>query len=265
MRGSVATPGGRPLRKRWLRWTLIGLVTVSVAAVAVVALGSSGGVVVRDDDGCPRSVGAMSSVEWIDALHIEDRNYERVDIVAPHVARVERGQLGDRLATITCTTGERVQDPGYRLRNGEATFLEPGTPVHALVGVPVGFRVAAIEDGQPVVYEHRAFEGSTGADLLPFPADDVIGVTFLSEVDGRTVLGKLSDPGEVRRFVEALQAAPVGDRPNLGEEPRVFVALEFAEFPATTVVTYPAQATTPEGLQLPGAVVERIPAPATRP
>lgn len=265
MRGSVAMAARRLLRKRWLRWTVVGLVALSVAAVAVVALGSSGGVVVRDDDGCPRSVGAMSSVEWIDALHLEGRNYERVDIVAPHQARVARSQLGDRLATITCTVGERVQDPGYRLRDGEATFLPSGTPVHALVGAPTSFRVAAVEAGRPVVYEHRAFEGSTGADLLPFPADGVVGVTFLSEIDGRTVLGKLSDPGEVRSFVEALQAAPVGDRPNLVEKPRVFVALEFAELPATTVVTYPAQATTPEGLQLPDAVVERIPAPATRP
>lgn len=262
MRRAVNVPVRGVLRRRWLRWAL-GAATLSVVAVGLVALGTTVGVVVRDDDGCPRSVGALGSVSWIDALHVEGRTYERVDTVAPHQGRIDRSQLGDRLATITCTIGERVQTPRYQMRDQEATFLPPGTAVHALVAAPVGFRVAGIEDGQPVVYEHRAFAGSTGADLLPFPADDVVAVTFLSELDGRTVLGTLTDPDTVRSFVEQLQNASLGDRPDLGDEPRVFVALEFADQPPTTVVTYPARATTPEGLQLPAAVVEQIPVPTT--
>lgn len=262
MRRAVNVPV-RGLLRRGLRWTLLGAVTLSLGAIGLVALGTTGGVVVRDADGCPRSVGALGSVSWIDALHVQGRTYERVDTVAPHQARIDRSQLGDRLATITCTIGERVQAPRYQMRDQEATFLPPGTAVHALVGAPVGFRVAGVEDGQPVVYEHRAFTGSTGADLLPFPADDVVAVTFLSELDGRTVLGTLTDPDTVQSFVEQLQTASISDRPNLGEKPRVFVALEFADQPPTTVVTYPTRATTPEGLQLPDAVVEQIPLPTT--
>ncbi len=250
------------LRRRWIRWTLIGAGTLSIVAVVLVVVGSTGGVVVRDDDGCPRSVGALGSVSWVDVLHVDGRTYERVDTMLPGQPRVERSQLGDQLTTVSCSIGDRVQDPGYRLRDREATFLLPDTPVHALVATPVVFRVAALEDGQPVVYEHRPSTGSTGADLLPFPARDVVAVTFLSEDDGRTVRATLTDPGTVRRFVEQLQAAPVGDRPPLGEEPRVFVALEFADQPPTTLVTYPARATTPEGLHLPDVVVEQIPAPA---
>lgn len=43
MRRSVSSPVQRLLRKRWLRWTFPVLVTLSVAAVAVVAFGSWGG------------------------------------------------------------------------------------------------------------------------------------------------------------------------------------------------------------------------------
>ncbi|MEX2655482.1 MAG: hypothetical protein WD532_10710 [Acidimicrobiia bacterium] len=252
------------LRRTWVRRTLVVGLSLGIALVTVGAVGATGGVVLRDDDGCPRTIGSFSSVSWADVLHIEGRTYERVDIVAPHESRIDQSQLAGQLGTIKCTTADDVQDPGYDLRDGEATFLEPGTPVHALAGTNVSFRVAVVDDGEPVVYENRPFTGTVGADLLPFPAEDVVAVTFLSEFDGRTVLGQLTESDTVREFVEDLQAAPVGDRPDLGEEPRVFVALEFADQPPTTLVTYPAHGITTAGLQLSEAILELIPPPANR-
>ena len=252
------------LRRPWVRRTLAVGLTLGVAIVAMGAVGATGGVVLRDDDGCPRTVGSFSSVSWVDVLHIEGRTYERVDVVAPHASSIDRAQLAELLGTIKCSTANDVQDPGYDLRDGEATFLEPGTPVHAIAGTDVGFRVAAVDGGEPVIYEHRNLSGASGADLLPFPAEDVVAVTFLSDIDGRTVLGQLTEPDTVLAFVEDLQAAPIGDRPNLGEEPRVFVALEFADQPPATLVTYPAHGITTAGLRLPDAVLEQLPPPASR-
>ena len=252
------------LRRTWVRRTLAVGLTLGVALVVVGALGATGGVVLRDDDGCPRTVGSFSSVSWVDVLHIEGRTYERVDIDAPTKSSIDRSQLAEQLGTIKCTTANDVQDPGYDLRDGEATFLEPGTPVHALAGTNVSFRVAAVDADEPVVYEHRDLSGSSGADLLPFPAEDVAAVTFLSDIDGRTVLGQLTEPDTVLAFVEDLQTAPIGDRPNLGEEPRVFVALEFVDQPPVTLVTYPARGITTAGLQLPEPVLKQLPPPASR-
>lgn len=252
------------LRGTWVRRTLAVGLALGFAIVAVGAVGATGGVVLRDDDGCPRTVGSFSSVSWVDVLHIEGRTYERVDVVAPHRSSIDRSQLAEQLGTIKCTTANDVQDPGYDLRDGEATFLAPGTPVHALAGTDVSFRVVAVDGGEPVVYEHRDLAGGSGADLLLFPAEGVVAITFLSDIDGRTVLGKLTEPDTVRAFVEDLQAAAVGDRPNLGEEPRVFVALEFADQPPVTLVTYPAHGITTAGLRLPEAVLEQVPPPAIR-
>lgn len=252
----------REVRRRTsVRRTLVAGLVLSITFGALLVVAMSGGVVVRDDDGCPRTVGSFSSVSWVDVLHIEGRTYERVDIVAPHESAVDRSQLTEQLGTIKCTIADVVQASGYDLRDGEATFLGRGTPVHALADTDVSFRVAAVDDGEPVVYEHRPFTGATGGDLLPFAAGDVVAVTFLSESDGRTVLGEITDPGTVLDFVEQIQASPVGDRPNLGEEPRVFILLEFADQPPVTLVTYPAHAVTTAGLQLPDSVVQRIPPP----
>lgn len=252
---------GAVLGHRWVRRTLTAGITLAVVFGVLVTVGANGGVVVRDGDGCPRTIGSLGSVSWVDVLQHEDRTYERVDIVAPHVSRVDPSRLGEPLGTVRCSMADAVQAPGYDLRDGEATFLAPGTTVHALADTAVRFRVVVIDDGEAVVYEHRPVRGTTGADLLPFAAQDVEAVIFLSEVDGRTVLGTLTDPGVVRSFVEDLHAAPVGDRPDLGDEPRVFVSLAFADQPPVTIVTYPGHAVTTAGLRLPDAVLERIPAP----
>lgn len=250
-------------RTRVRRTSAVGL-ALGIAVVAVGAVGATGGVVLRDGDGCPRTVGSLSSVSWIDVLHVDGRTYERVDVVPPHESSIDRSQLAEQLGTIRCTTADDVHDSGYDLRDGEATFLERGTPVYAIADADVSFRVAAVDAGEPVAYEHRDLSGTSGADLLPFPAEDVATVTFLSDIDGRTVLGQLTEPDTVLAFVEELQAAPIGDRPDLGEEPRVFVALEFVDQPPVTVVTYPAHGITTAGLRLPEPVLEQLPTPASR-
>ena len=247
------------LRRRWVRATLITAVAITIVGYGVLAVGATGGVILRDDDGCPRSVGALGSVSWVDVLQIEGATYRRVDTAAP--ASTADPTLGQRLATIRCAIGADVQRAGYDLRDGEATFLPPGTPVHAIAGTHPDFRVVAVEDGRPAVYEHRPRRATTGADLLPFPASDVTAVRFLSEVDGRTVLGELEDGQAVQELVTQLQAAPVGPRPDLGEEPRVFVALVLPDQPPVTLVTYPRHAITTDGLHLPDEVVARLPAP----
>ncbi len=252
---------GDVLRRRWVRRGLVLFTTLAVLFVGLVAVGAGGGVIVRDDDGCPRSVGALGSVSWVDVLHVAGATYERVDVAAPHGSAVAPTQVERRIGTVQCAIGEAVHRPGYDMRDGEATFLAPGTPVHAVAGTDVGYRVVAIEGGRPVVYETRQRNATTGAGLLPFAAEDVSAVTFLSEHDGRTVLGELTEPRTVRDFVEQLQAAPVTGRPDLGEEARVFVALSFVDQPPATLVAYPGHAVTTDGLRLPEAVLEQLPDP----
>lgn len=259
----IRSVAGDVLRRRWVRRALAVGAALGVLFVGLVAVGTSGGVIVRDGDGCPRSVGALGSVSWVDVLHVGGATYERVDVAAPHGSAVGPTQVEQQIGTVRCAIGEAVQRPGYDLRDGEATFLVPGTAVHALDGTDVDYRVVAIEGGRPVVYEHRPRNATTGADLLPFAAEDVSAVTFLSEHDGRTVLGELTEPRTIRDFVEQLQAAHVTARPDLGEEARVFVAFEFDGQPPMTLVAYPGHAVTTDGLRIPEAVLEQLPDPST--
>lgn len=262
MMGRITTLVREGLARRWVLRTLIIGLGLAVVFFGFVAVGATGRAIVRDVDGCPRSVGSFGSVSWIDVVHTGGVTYERVDLIAPHEATVSRTRVGPRLGTVRCAIADAVQKPGYKLRDGEAIFLEPGTAVHALTGADVGFRIVAMDDGSPVVYENRSRPGArTGADLLPFATQQVRGVTFLSEEDGRTVLGELTDGDAVRDFVEALKGGAVDRKAarSLGEEPRVFVALELTDQPAFTLVMYPGKAITTDGLRLSDEVLARIP------
>ena len=155
---------GAVLRRRGVRRALVVTGALAVLSYGLVAIGANGGVIVRGDDGCPRSVGALGSVSWVDVLEVDGVSYQRVDIVAPHV--VAQTQVEQQIGAIRCSIGAQVQRPDYDMRDGEATFLEPGTPVHALAGTDIGFGVVAVDDGRPVVYEHRRRDATSGAGLL---------------------------------------------------------------------------------------------------
>ncbi len=250
--------------RRSFRRSLVWGVVVVVAGYGVLAVGATGGVIVRDEAGCPRSIGALGSVSWVDVVRVRDATYERIEWHQPRDTVVERAQLGEKFGVVTCAVGEHVQRAGYDLRNGEATFLEPGTPLYELVGSDASFRVAATDDGIPVVYEHRQRDAATGAQLLLFSTEAVAGVSFLSPQDGTTVVGRITERSEVTAFVEALKAAPVDPEAarDLPEGPRNFVALELADQPPVTLVVYPHQAVTTDGLRLPEAVTSMLPLPS---
>lgn len=124
-----------------------------VATYGLLLLGATGGIIIRDAAGCPRSVGALGSVSWVDVVHVRGTTYERVD--APRSgASTDEVRIGEQLGTVACRI-DAVQRPGYDLRDGEASTLPVGTPLHAITGVEVALRVVAVEDGEPVVYEAR--------------------------------------------------------------------------------------------------------------
>ena len=251
----------RELRRRaWLRRSLLAVVAVAVVMSGLMAIGSTGGLLVRDRSGCPRTIGSFAILDWIDAFRHDGRMYERVDEGKP--AKVDRALITDQVGRVRCTLADRMNRSGYDFRDGEATFLEPGSPIHMLKGVDPRFRVVAFDDGVPAVYQHRRFDDAeTGADLLPFAAESVTGIAFVSPMDGTTEIGRINDREKVPEMVHALQAAPV-DRAaarDLPDGPRVFVRLEMQGQPPVTLVVLSEEGLTGEGLRVPSSVLEQLP------
>ena len=67
-------------------------------------------------------------------------------------AFLQESDLGPVYAHVKFKVSGNVCDPSYRLKDGDAAFLDPGTPVYQLNGYPPAERLAAHFNGQLVPY-----------------------------------------------------------------------------------------------------------------
>lgn len=235
-----------------------GLAAVVAGALAV--LGGTGPAVVRDGDGCPRTVEGVqtSIVDWVPLVAVGDQTMYAVSD-GPTGGAVPGHLVGEHLLDVRCSYGEDVQTPSYQPREGEATYLPVGTPVHAVVGVDTTFEVVALTDDGPVLHRRDLPPAEVGAatDVVPLSPDDVTGVALRSEHDGTTELGRL-DGAAADVTVEQLRAAEVGLPLPEFTGPRVFVALERGPLPALVLVVDVESGITTEGLRVPDDLLSAL-------
>jgi hypothetical protein len=102
---------------------------------------------------------------------------------------------------------------GYLPVDGDAAFVAAGEPVYAVKGYATTFRLAARRDGRIVTYEADSNPAAkSGRDLLDLDGK-VRSLALLSQKDGRTVLGRITDPARMRELVALVLAAPVDQSP----------------------------------------------------
>lgn len=98
---------------------------------------------------------------------------------------------------------------GYLPVDGDAAFVAAGEPVYAVKGYATTFRLAARRDGRIATYEADSNPAAkSGRDLLDLDGK-VRSLALVSQRDGRTVLGRMSDPARIRELVALVLAAPV--------------------------------------------------------
>jgi hypothetical protein len=112
-------------------------------------------------------------------------------------------RAGPEIARVQYNVRENVCDPNYRLKDGDATFLREGTPIH----VVQGYNPRQVLAASGWVYEMRPEGGVVGSDQLPFD-DGVERLAILSQVDG-SELASIDDPALVNAIVAAALQAPV--------------------------------------------------------
>ncbi len=69
---------------------------------------------------------------------------------SPTVLQVS--DLGPVYAHVKFKVSGNVCDPNYRLKDGDAAFLDPGTPIYQVIGQASGQELAARFNGSIVVY-----------------------------------------------------------------------------------------------------------------
>ncbi len=121
---------------------MISLMARLVVAVALVLLSA-----------CqfPGSTQGCSNVQidWVDFIQVGGTQY----VAGPGTPTVlQDSDLGPELARVKFKVARNVCDPNYKLKDGDAAFLEPGTPIYSVSGRPSSQLLAARHDGRLVAY-----------------------------------------------------------------------------------------------------------------
>jgi hypothetical protein len=92
-------------------------------------------------------------IDWVDFIQLGATQYVAGRGAPP---TLQEGDLGPVLAHVKFKVAGNVCDPSYKPRDGDAAFLEPGTPIYQINGQPTSKAVAARRNGQIIGYLAQA-------------------------------------------------------------------------------------------------------------
>src|SRR6266704_4839120 len=94
-----------------------------------------------------------AQIDWVNFLQVGSTQY----VAGPQSPTVlQESELGPVYAHVKFKVSGNVCDPNYRLKDGDAAFLEVGTPIYQVNGQPPVLQLAARFNGQIVVYRAAA-------------------------------------------------------------------------------------------------------------
>src|ERR1700674_5711988 len=101
--------------------------------------------------GCqlPGSTTCNTSIDWVHFVQVGATQY----VAGPEWSVVLQDRdLGPVYAKVKFKVSGNVCDPNYKLKDGDAAFLDAGTPIYQVNGQPPGLQSAARFSGQMVAY-----------------------------------------------------------------------------------------------------------------
>ncbi len=95
------------------------------------------------------SSSCTAQIDWVNFIQIGSTQY----VAGPQAPIVlQENDLGSVYAHVRYKVSGNVCDPNYRLKDGDAAFLDPGTPIYQVNGQPPRQQLAARFKGSIVVY-----------------------------------------------------------------------------------------------------------------
>lgn len=259
LRGEISEAivlGRGELQERARRLTVMGVHASLLATCILLSACTAGSSVSVGPDRCAKG-GGNASISWVDVFKLEGITYS-ADLARGSLGKED---LGSKFGKTRCKLADVVTDPGYDIRDGDATFLAPGTAVYEVQGYEPWFRLAARLDGRWVLYEADGVPGAEfGDDLLDIEAK-VSYISINSPQDGTTELAAIRGEDRVRPLVEMLLEAPVDQDRNPPEEEyddQVFLEIHLNDRTSSSLNLYPESKLTSRGVMVPDAFIVAI-------
>jgi len=93
--------------------------------------------------------GCTTQIDWVDFIQVGSTQY----VAGPEATTfLQESDLGPVYAHVKFKVSGNVCDPSYRLKDGDAAFLDPGTPIYQVSGHTPNDQLAARFNGVLVTY-----------------------------------------------------------------------------------------------------------------
>ncbi len=189
-----------------------------------------------------------SAADWVHSVQFDGITYlAKESLGGPIITEGERALAIEDLGPELYRVAFRIDGYGGSFhQDGDATYLNPGTPVYGVKGYSQVFRLAILEDGEVTLFEADTNPGARiGEDLLDIRGKvtsiDVLSTKNSIKVLGTkvengedVVLGKIEEERAIERFVEMVLDSPVDQGRRDREGPRYFLYFRLAD--GTSVV-----------------------------
>lgn len=204
-------------------------------------------------------------VDWSDTVKFGGVTYLMASGEAAEVGRpLKETDLGPKFAEVRHKLQDNVNDPAYEMKNGDAGFLKPGTPLYEVEGYDPSFRLAAYDayTGKTltlyeVVSNPKAKEASDYLDI----EGKVRYIGVNRDFDHRTRLAVIRDPEKVRSLVEMVMESPLQEKPGSfsdRNEKVYYLAFHLEDGTSSVQTYYPNEGKMYFGITLPEEFQEII-------
>ena len=166
------------------------------------------------------------SIDWLRAVRFGGITYLDTGILAAE-------DLGPVLYRVAFR-GDGYAGSDYHYQDGDATLLDPGTPVYAVKGYASEFRLGTLVDDRVTLFEADTNPlAKTGGDLLDIRGK-VMTIDILSDEEARAVIATFPEKHRVESIVETVLESPVDQTNRERDGTRYFLGFRLAD--GTSVV-----------------------------
>ena len=193
------------------------LILVSIM-LSLVACSSDNNSSPSNDEGESKS--GIIEIDWVDFVVLNDINYHRAYM---DNYKLQKDKVGKVIGKVEFTVANNIYDPKYKVKNGDAAFLEKGTNIYKLKDYSTNFRVAVYSNNEWILYEADSNpKAQNGEDLLDIN-NKVTRIGINSETDGETELATINDKATINRLVELVSNAKVNQNNDNHNGERYFI------------------------------------------
>jgi hypothetical protein len=178
---------------------------------------------------------------------------------------LQPADLGARFAAVRFRLDGNVHDASRQTEDGDAAYLDAGTPVYRVNGYAPTFRLAAHQDGRIVLFEADTNpHAKIGADLLDI-SGKVQSITVTVDTSGGASVATLADTHLITTLVSLLLSAPVDQSRQSGDSgARYVLTFKLADGTQTSRVYLPDAHEVGRGILVPDAFVSTLAAALAR-